>query len=269
MKKLLIPAIALAIVACVASVSFAQSWTLSGNASAMSPNPNGAWTYGVYLEDSLNATLGPFHIWATGGEWPGDPSLSYYGNPGADLSAGAIFYTPTASDRLVASAGQWLLSGHVGMFSASYGSTYSPVIRWTAPSDMTVSIDSLFTGQQDGCNVGVHVLLNGDQTDTEWQTDPLFTGTHLLDGHIDGNFGCAALGVAQSGTSPSQAYTGTVSLLAGQYIDFVVDYGTDHVYDTDFTGLSATITAVPEPGSLSLVGCALVGLLAYAWKKRT
>jgi hypothetical protein len=257
------------IILCAASASLAGVWTLSGDLASMEPNPNGEWTYGVYLEDSLEGTYGPFIPWSTGGVFGGDSSLKYYGNPGDDLSAGAIFYTPTTADRVVPSAGQWLLAGDVAMFSASYGSMYSPVIRWTAPANMTVSIDALFTGQQDGCNSGVHVLLNGDQTDVEWQTTPNFTGTHLFDGAISGNYGCVALGIPQSGTSPSQSYSGTVSVLAGDHIDMVLDYGTDYVYDTDFTGVAATITEVPEPGTLSLLAFGLIGLFAYARRKQS
>ena len=106
----------------------------------------------------------------------------------------------------------------------------------------------------DSASAGVHVLLNGDMSN-----GAVLTGTHLFDGIIDGNIGCPALGIAQSGTAPSQTYTGVVTLAAGQYIDFTVD--PQGWYAGDMTGLAATITTVPEPTSLSLLGCALAGML--------
>ena len=38
--------------------------------------------------------------------------------------------------------------------------------------------------------------------------------------------------------------------------------------DADSTGVSFTVTSIPEPGTLSLLGIGLVGLFAYAWRKR-
>jgi hypothetical protein len=128
MKKLPSILAAIALVACVASVSTAETWTLSGLQAAMEPNPNGAWSYGVYLEDSLESTYGPYVNWSTGGDWPGG-NLRYYGNPGYDLSGGAIFYANSSGDRYVESVHQWLLSGQVAIFSAGFSHSYTPFVR--------------------------------------------------------------------------------------------------------------------------------------------
>jgi hypothetical protein len=39
-------------------------------------------------------------------------------------------------------------------------------------------------------------------------------------------------------------------------------------YGWDLTGVTFTVTSVPEPTSLALAGFGLFGLLAYAWRKR-
>jgi hypothetical protein len=253
--------VAFALVTCTASNSFAGlDWDIARDFSTTLPNPSGAWTYGVYLEDSFNSGYGPWYAWESYQNWAGLPNLAKWGNPGDDLGAGAIFYNPGTEDHI--NGAQWLKPGEVACFPAAAGGGYAPVIRWTAPADMTVSIEALFTGH-DEVSADVHVLLNGDMFDG---APPTFTGTHLFDGIVEGNYGYAAVGIPQTGTSPSQAYIGTISVLAGDKIDFVVGYGPNLWYGGDLTGVSAKITEVPEPGTLVALA---TGLLCFiGWRRR-
>ena len=257
MRRLLILLLALTCIVGANSASVAETWTLSGNSSSMAPNPNGAWSYGVYLEDSYNSSLGPFYVWPTDRIWSGTSNLYYYANPD-DLSCGAIFHNPTSTAFVTGN--QWLLPGDVCLHPGTLQDFYSPVIRWTAPADMTVLVNAVFAGH-DPASTGVHILLDGDMSN-----GAVYTGTHLFDGIVDGNIGCPELGIAQTGTAPSQTYTDTIALTAGQYIDFTVD--PQGWYGGDMTGLAVTITTVPEPATSSLLGCTLIGLLAVVWRKR-
>jgi hypothetical protein len=130
---------------------------------------------------------------------------------------------------------------------------------------MTVKVDALFTGQDTTNSANVHVLLNGDGNNGR-----VFTGTHLYDGTLDGNIGNAALGIAQSGTAPSLSYSSgenDILVHAGDHIDFTIDSGSAG-WNKDMTGLAVTITQTPEPATMAMLVSGLVGLLAYAWRKR-
>jgi hypothetical protein len=250
-------AAAFVLAACAAPVAFADlDWDL-GRDYSTTANPNGDWTYGVYLDDSYSF---PFYAWVSHQSWQGTANFQYWGNPGDDLGAGAIFDNPT--ETLFASGDHWMRPGDVALYPAGIGDAYAPAIRWTASADMTVSIDALFTGHANA-TTDVHILLNGDMLNG---APPAFTGTHLFDGIIDGNYGCPEAGIPQTGASPSQAYAGTIDVHAGDTIDFVVGYGSDLWYASDMTGVSAKITQVPEPGALIVLATGLLGLLV--WRKR-
>jgi hypothetical protein len=261
--KMLIPALALA--ACAASISTAETiWNLENDFSTAA-NPNGAWTYGVYLDDDYNSSIGPWYAWAANwgpyGTSPANtiiPHMYVWGNSwDANFNCGGVCSNPDQTDatyHVGSDFNLWLRPGQVASWAAAVGSGYSPVVRWTAPSDMTVSVDALFTGHTDHVLADVHVLLNGDQTNGLGGDGlPIYTGTHLLDGAVNGNYGCAALGIAQTGTAPSQSYADTINLHAGDKLDFVVGYGPDHAIPQDLVGLSVNIQQIPEPSTIVLL----------------
>ena len=89
------------------------------------------------------------------------------------------------------------------------------VIRWTAPTTATVSIAGSFTGT-DCCatTTDVHVLRNG---------------VSLFDNSVNG-FGATV------------SFSATVSIQAGDTIDFIVGFGSDGNFFNDSTGLDAVIS---------------------------
>ncbi|HOW69046.1 MAG TPA: hypothetical protein PKY77_00480 [Phycisphaerae bacterium] len=237
-KPALMVLVALVLVAGPGSPAVATDWVLDRDFSK-GPNPNGQWTYGVYLEDALNPSYPDgWYTWPAYYDFPGtDAQIGYWGNPGGDLGAGAVFYTN--SDAPLGGPVQWWAPRKVMLHPAAIGGGYAPVIRWTAPSDMRVSVDALFYGCENA-TTDVHILLNGTMYD-----GPSYTGTHLLDGVIDGNYGYAPLGIPASGASNSVGYNGVLDLMAGDKLDFVCGYG-GNGYAGDLTGLDVTITKLAD-----------------------
>lgn len=255
----------LALAVSAASSYAAVGWDLERDFSTTT-NPNGEWTYGVYLEDAFSEVdyPGGFYTWPAFYGWPNVPELAYWGNAGGDLGAGCVFYTN--SDTPFgggAPAHQWWAPREVMLHPAAAGWGYAPVIRWTAPYDITIEVDALFYGCEDGTDVDVHILLNGTMTD-----GPAFTGTHVFDGEVIGNYGYEPLGVAPTGDANSAAYNGVLTLMAGDRLDFVAGWGFDGSYASDLTGLDIAIDPVPEPGSLLALGTGFIGLLGFGIRRR-
>jgi hypothetical protein len=84
-------------------------------------------------------------------------------------------------------------------------------------------------------------------------------GTLLATGSITG--GTSTLNLSQSG----------IAVNAGSTLDLVVSLTSGHTFTgADMTGVSQsiTLTTAPEPSSIAILVSALLGLLAYAWRKR-
>ncbi len=117
------------------------------------------------------------------------------------------------------------------------------VIRFTAPVAGTFQLASSFTGLDfvGPTTTDVHVLLDGSS---------------IFNGNVDG-FG--------AGSGPS--FTTTLTLQKGDTVDFAVGYGTDGTYFNDTTGITGTLSSVPEPASLILLSMGLAGMDVLAANK--
>jgi len=92
------------------------------------------------------------------------------------------------------------------------------VLRWTAPASGNYQVKAVFWGDDFAgpTTTDVHVLHNG---------------VRIYSGEVSG-----------FGPSSDQSFMSTISVAAGDTIDFAVGYGTDGNYGFDSTGVSAVIT---------------------------
>jgi len=202
-------------------------------------NPNGVWSYGTLAPgaapDASTFSLYAGHASRSGIDFVGlasSPALPPYVSHNSTNTTinvfGSVRYNP----------------GQAGLHPGPDG-TYSD-FRFTAPVSGTYDLAALFTGIDfvGPTSTDVHVLLNGSS---------LFSGA-----------------VTAFGSGPS--YTSTLSLVAGDRVDFAVGFGSNRNYIFDSTGLDATLTlhtaAVPEPGSLTLLGAAAATLTSWRLRRR-
>jgi hypothetical protein len=198
--------------------------SLAGDFSA-STNPSGDWSYGW-----STATGSAFNLDTTTTVasnlivWKGIPANDAFGNP-------SILFNPTNSP-ISFGADTIFNAKEVSMHPGPAGQ--NAVARWTASATGMFHIATSFQGRSSitGTTTDVHVLLNS---------------IALFDGSVTG-FG--------PGSGPS--FAGTISVVKGDKVDFTVGFGNGNYY-FDSTQVVATISAVPEPATLTmfLLGAAL------------
>jgi hypothetical protein len=167
-------------------------------------NPDGVWSYG------WSPTLG-------GGFVPDTATLSLAGIDdwlGEQAGDGNPSVTHNGTSDVVTVSSVTWQPGQL-VFHPGPSGQYS-MVRWTAPRAGSLSLAASFSGQDfiGPTSTDVHVLHNNA---------PMFDGE-----------------VLDFGAGPSFATTLTV--LAGDTIDFAVGYGSDGMFDCDSTGLDATVS---------------------------
>lgn len=178
-----------------------------------------------------------------------------YGNYSTGSSGGTTYNVYANSDSTIyygVNAGSVALGNWTpGILSGGFATNCYTVLRWKAPSQGVVDIAATvaqhaYTGDQD-----VHVVLG--------TTTAGSTGTALYSGVL-------------YDTAPSLTYSGSsIAVNANSVIDLVIGRGPSGSFDGDYMALPTyqiSFTAVPEPSSIAIIGSALIGLLAYAWRKR-
>ncbi len=195
----------------------AQVFDAAADFSASS-NPNGAWSYGYTT--SLGSALNTYSTSQT-------PTVTYWTEPALNGSPYPnVAHNGTGSTYVnVASSITWA----TGQLSIHPGpANEKSVVRWTAPAAATVDVAASYTPlDAQAVDTDVHILINGASVYSQ----------------ILGAFGDV------------KSHTTTVSVNAGDTIDFVVGYGTTNYFE-DTVGVDATIR-VPAPGA-AVVGIALV-----------
>jgi hypothetical protein len=219
---------------CLAALGFphaASAYDAAGDFSSTS-NPDGVWSYG-----SSTSLAGTFVLDTTN-------TASFHGlglsgwlvnNPSTDF-APYVIHNGTASPITYVNT-TW----QPGQLALNPGGSAYALVRWTAPSSGLYDINATFSGLSSiGASTDVHILLDN----------------------------VSIFNSAVNGSPAPTSYSGIQSVLAGDRIDFAVGFGGNGNDQEDVTGLSATITAVPEPGTLGLVVTGLGCLLSFRFLKR-
>lgn len=194
-------------------------------------NANGVWSYGTTGPNlSDPLTLYTSTVAAGGADfWLTPGGLPELGK------AGAIAYTCCGSVNVPAGT----LIAHPGP-----GGQYS-VLRFTAPTAGAYQVSAAFWGDD--------------------YAGPTSSDVHV---HTAAGDAFSAL-VAGYGPGSTQSWTGQITLLQGQSVDFAVGFGSNQNYYYDSTGLSVVITAaVPEPGAAAMLLLGLSALGGLARRRR-
>jgi hypothetical protein len=196
-------------------------------------NPNGVWSYGYQATLGGSLTLFTLHGALTSDQ--GNPIDEWYKT---DLeTAPLVQHNGNAKPQTLESDAY-----DPGQFTAVPGPNDYTVARWKAATGGQFRVQVLFEGMQfpPGCPVGtttdVHVLKNT---------------VSLFDGTVSGWAGRPYVSAPRFGSSPDQSFSAVLTVAAGDTIDFIVGNGGNGFY-CDGTGISAQISSIPEPSSLTM-----------------
>ena len=244
----------------LAPTAYASSFDAATDFSLAS-NPNGVWSYGYSISNMPGGPFTPDTINSNmnGNMTFGNSNLSsWQGNVVCVICMQSEKYPlvikNTANTVQTIGTTVSLLPGELALHPAGppVSSEEFAVVRFTAPTTGLFTINSTFGGRDTGSTASsrgtttdVHVLLNN---------------VSLFDGEVTG-FGA------------TQSFSTTRLLSFGDTLDFVVgigdgtplENGGQPTFFDDTTALSATISTVPEPASLLLLGSGVIGL---AWWRR-
>jgi len=202
----------------------ANAYDLAGDWSTSTNNP-APWSYGKY-DSGLDPTT--FSLLTAYRDLESGSLSEWWMGGDADPN---IVKNITSSD-LSAYGIEW----HANQ--VTFGPYMGPTVaRWTAPSAGTFQVDAVFATVQ------------------EVNSAP---NAYVYDGTILNDLGLVPVfGVG------SVEYHETLTVLAGQTIDFVV-WGANRYNKT--TEVSASVTNVPEPATLLLLGAGIIGLVGFRRK---
>lgn len=178
--------------------------------------------------------------------------LPYYTTSFGQETGGPAAWYGSVDYGAVTNYGQpsmYISSGHLNVHPGYPNATnpYHADLRWTAPSAGTYTVSATWTD-----------LANGPTNGTATEGVEVYlakSGVGMFEGFT-----------SLEDSVLSASTTQQLTLAKGDTLDFIVDSRGSHW--SDLTQLDATISAVPEPATSFVLTTGLVGLLAYAWRKR-
>jgi hypothetical protein len=194
---------------------------------SLNSNPNGVWSYGY------SATLGGAMV-LDDQNVQDSSGLYVWRNAGLEPNGPSLAFNPTANPITITGPTDLMIWNPYQLSMTEGSGGQYCVLRFAPPESGAYQVQAAFSSVDKyyGAKTDVHLLVNG---------------MSFFDSVVYG-IGSVA------------SFDQTLQLNAGDVLVFAVGLG-DYGWGWDTTGLSATITPVPEPSVFSLLGASL--LLIY------